>query len=664
MNTTKVILVLALFGCLYQTVSGQDSTTEITLDTIRAAKIIQVGNDLMYTNPDSANLKYYEALNILQKHDLPIKHAKVYLKIGFVHSLKGDFPEALQNDLLSLEKAKLSNDSLLLMKVFNNIGDDHMNSRNYEIAYDFFSRALQVANKYDKKNVIATVNFNMGFVLKALGRYNEAKERLIHAHKISSEINEHTIIAHSLDELGHLYFLQENYPEAKKSLVLAKSLIDSLDIKEARVDNLTKLSDVYIQNNEFSTAIELLDKALRIALIMNNDNQQSSILNQLANIYLQQKKYNNAREVLNQSILISKNSKNDVEIYESYMIYSHIEEETGNPTKALGFLRKHNHFKDSIDEILLNTRISNFQLQVEIDKKDFEISLLNAREQQRLDEIQKQKSAQNVLVVLMALLLFLLITVYRSGIRRRKINILLQQHKEEVVKKNNELDELIKVKDKFISILAHDLRSPIRSLSAILGLAVKQQMTEEELKSIILEIKTRTEQTSNLLDNLLEWALLQMDKITVNKTSFDIHLLVESNLEMINNMTGKDIEFKNKVESLKINADKNMIDLAIRNLLSNAIKFTKEGEVIVGLKKFNGEVIISVQDSGKGLTDHELANIFDENKMMSNEGTGREKGTGLGLKLTKEFVERNGGKIWAENNPTGGSVFSFSLPVK
>jgi signal transduction histidine kinase len=240
----------------------------------------------------------------------------------------------------------------------------------------------------------------------------------------------------------------------------------------------------------------------------------------------------------------------------------------------------------------------------------------------------------------------------------------LLQHQEEMERRSEELERLNQVKDKFFSIISHDLRSPINALAGMLDLLDKGAVKVEELPNHVKELKTRFHHTRTLLNNLLDWTLLQMDKLNLQATRIDLHKLVEENIQLLEPIQGKEIEIINAVPNPAIGfADSNTINLVIRNLMTNAIKFTNEGGKVVVAAKENGqEWLVSVQDNGVGIKPDVLKILFDKTAPYTTRGTANEKGTGLGLILCKEFVEKNGGRIWVESEENKGSTFWFTLP--
>jgi signal transduction histidine kinase len=304
------------------------------------------------------------------------------------------------------------------------------------------------------------------------------------------------------------------------------------------------------------------------------------------------------------------------------------------------------------------------QIRFETEAKDTQIAALNREKDKNKDQLKRQEFISNILVVVMALSVILLATVYRSGQRRRQINALLLRHQEEMEKRSEELERLNQVKDKFFSIISHDLRSPINALSGLLDLLDKGAVKPEELPNHVSELKVRFNHTRTLLNNLLDWTLLQMDKLNLQAAKIDVSKIVDENIQLLSAVQTKKIRLINKIPSPAIAfADSNTTNLVIRNLMTNAIKFTNDGgEVVIASQEKDNHWIISVRDNGVGMNSDVIKILFDKTAPYTTRGTANEKGTGLGLILCKEFVEKNGGKIWVESEEGGGSTFYFTLP--
>ena len=255
------------------------------------------------------------------------------------------------------------------------------------------------------------------------------------------------------------------------------------------------------------------------------------------------------------------------------------------------------------------------------------------------------------------------------GIRGIIVDISDRKRREEELNfKNTELERLNAEKDKFFSIIAHDLKSPFNSImgfSSQLLESINQETNEviEQYAKIILK---SSERAMNLLMNLMEWSRSQTGRIEFSPEYFDlISLTKEVSLLASDAASQKDIQIDiDGPSKVLIFADKHMISTVLRNLLSNAIKFTaKQGNIKIGLKSDRNAIYISVVDSGVGMSENLIKNLFKVNHNISTKGTQNETGTGLGLLLCKDFVERHSGKIWVESQIGVGSSFHFSIPI-
>jgi len=243
-----------------------------------------------------------------------------------------------------------------------------------------------------------------------------------------------------------------------------------------------------------------------------------------------------------------------------------------------------------------------------------------------------------------------------------------KQSETQLKKYAGELELSNNTKDKLFSIIAHDLRSPFNSILGFTDLLNEQFETfnDDEKKSIIVKLKESSENAYNLLENLLAWSLEQREGIKVKPEKIDLYEIASMQMDIFDNVAHtKNIRIVNLITpGTFANADSNMVTTIVRNLLNNALKFTRSGGSIsltTGVK--NDQITMSVTDTGVGIPSHILNTIFKSTETQTTNGTANEKGTGLGLIVCKEFVEKNGGEIWVESEVGKGSRFSFTLPV-
>lgn len=231
-----------------------------------------------------------------------------------------------------------------------------------------------------------------------------------------------------------------------------------------------------------------------------------------------------------------------------------------------------------------------------------------------------------------------------------------------------QLKELNATKDKFFNIIAHDLKNPFTSLLGSSELLYENidHMSAENIKKLTLILNDSAKGGYAILQNLLDWSRSQTGILKYNPVKINLKDLIDENISNLQlPAVNKEIHLYSETEeNIYIIGDKNMINTLLRNLLSNAIKFThRNGRVVVGAITESENVTISVKDTGIGISEEKIEKLFRIDTKHSMPGTENEQGTGLGLKLCREFAEKMGGKIWVESTENKGSDFKFSIPV-
>jgi len=248
-------------------------------------------------------------------------------------------------------------------------------------------------------------------------------------------------------------------------------------------------------------------------------------------------------------------------------------------------------------------------------------------------------------------------------------DVTLQKEAEAQLRKVTEdLKQANASKDKFFSIIAHDLRTPLIGLIGYAEILSEDidELEKDEIKEYASNIVDISRQTIKLLSNLLEWSRLQTGKIQYNPTDVKIYSLVNNIFQLLrSNAEHKEIELLNLTDTDHIAfADENMIYSVLNNLISNAIKFTRVGgRIEVSSEIKDNEIIIAVRDNGVGIDEENLKNLFELDKSFTTPGTQNEKGSGLGIILCRDFIRKHGGKIWVESKVGQGTSFYFTLPV-
>lgn len=239
---------------------------------------------------------------------------------------------------------------------------------------------------------------------------------------------------------------------------------------------------------------------------------------------------------------------------------------------------------------------------------------------------------------------------------------------EEALKESEtRLSTLLAGKDRFFSIIGHDLKNPFSSILGFSELLVDQLQKKEyeEAEEYARIIQHSSKQVLDLLSNLLVWAQSQTDTTEYNPETFELKAVVDEVIDLLSNsLQYKSILITNNIlPNLSLFADKAMITLVLRNLISNGIKFTHSGgKIQIQAEESDRQLTVSVADNGVGIKEENLTELFNTETRYSTRGTNSESGTGLGLLLCKDFIEIHGGKIWVESSVNNGSTFRFTIP--
>ena len=234
-----------------------------------------------------------------------------------------------------------------------------------------------------------------------------------------------------------------------------------------------------------------------------------------------------------------------------------------------------------------------------------------------------------------------------------------------IQEKNDELEAMNKTKEKLFSIIAHDLRSPIAQIKSTLDLVNRDFISKEEFHELSHHFTKQIDQLQDNMNNLLTWSQSQLNGIVTKPQAVNASLIIKEVIELLKQQwLAKDLQIQFEAFDDLVWMDPDHLKVVIRNLLSNAIKFSKKKHsIVINHSRNNKELNISVRDTGMGMPQKQLDSLFTAEEIVSTHGTDKEKGTGLGLKLCKEFLDKNKGEIWAISEQGIGSTFFINIPL-
>ena len=634
-------------------------------DSTRISILLQLSSEYQFIELAKSEELVDNALKIAEAENLLSSRAEAYKGKASLESIKGDYTSAIKYNDLALSIFFQLKDSVSIAKCYNNLGTDYFGLGKFDESYFYHTQSYRLANATGEKLQVAISLHNLGAVFKELGQFDKAFDYLKLSLKLSKEEKDLEAPAYYFSEAGDIYMRKNQFDSALISLKRALQSCREvrLMINELEPIILINIARTYLHKNDRTLALKYYDSAS--SLFKKSENAFVLAKTDLGRglVLLTEKKYKEAQALMEKSAETAHRLNARTLEVECYQNLSQLFEEIGDFKKSLYYFKRHQSVEDSLFNQGMQARLFQDQIRFETSSKEEQITALTKQEQLRKDQIRKQELVQNILVVTTALCGVLLLSVYRSGQRRIRINKLLLEHQDEIKKRSQELEQLNQVKDKFFSIISHDLRSPINALSGILDLMAKDQISPTEFSTLNKELRLQFNHTKTLINNLLDWTLLQMDKLKIQVEKIDLNVLADNNIKLLSSLHYKEIKIINKIAPLYFaSGDNNMINLVLRNLLTNAIKFSEAGDLIEVGAKLDGEnYIVSVRDNGVGISPEVQKILFEKTSGYSTRGTANEKGTGLGLILCKEFVERNGGRIWLESELGKGSTFFFTI---
>jgi tetratricopeptide (TPR) repeat protein len=493
-------------------------------DTTRIKAFTELG-DLYAFKDFSKSLKYsLSAIELAEKTEQYKLKLRAAQKLAINYYYKGDYTNALKYESVGLQAAISSKDSVSIATSQNNIGNFYYELGEYDEAYYFLSyayKALKRTAKNESDSITANISLhNLGRVFKELGQYEIALKHLRASRNTSKVLNDKEGEPYSMHEIGDVKLRMEEYDSAlyylNLSVAEANKLLKegaSVTLREDQSKTFSKVAKAYLGKKNYSNALAYYDSTFNLHNLADNKFGIAEVELGRATVYEQQGKTDVAMTYTTKALALAKEIKARVIEISCYKLLATLWETKGDNKKALSYFKQFHALDDSLYSNEIQQKILRDQIGFETEMLDDRITALTMQEEDRQSRLKKSEFISNILVVVVALSAILLVTVYRSGQRRKQINLLLLQHQEEMQKRSEELEQLNEVKDKFFSIISHDLRSPINALAGLMDLLDKGAISPEELPVAVKELRSRFNHTRALMNNLLDWTVLQMDKM-------------------------------------------------------------------------------------------------------------------------------------------------------
>jgi len=656
---------------------------------------------------------FFKTLKI--NKDLGDKEGYAYIlnNIGNIYADLEIYDQALDYHKQSLEAKKDLGNKYGISTSMKNIGDIYLNIEKPEKALEYYRQFQTLSSEINDKNGIASSMTDIGRAFIALKNYTMAEEYLFSALKIKNDIGDKIGIIDSYISLSNFYIQINRHTDALK-------FIDKAYVLAKDENFLEDLRDIYLNYSIIYDKIMLYDKALEYYQkysAIKDSIFNTGISNKITQLQIKQKSEELEKEKL---LLEEKNKFQQLSLVKkNQLIYSLIAITVLVLVLIILLLNRYRNDQKANQELAeMNKGITgqNIFLQVLMDtipnpmyytdnkgifigcNKAFKkihnlvgddikgrtmfhlYSGEVAEKQQKNDkelllnkDIQQYETRLELPDGHIHDVIFYKNTYQdSSGKVAGIVGIMLditdrKKVEDRIIRSEKQLRKANATKDKFFSIIAHDLKNPFNAILGFSGLLHSDydKYSEEDRRSIIRNLFNASENTARLLQNLLEWAKTQTGNIEFHPELLDLYVISRENISIFNTVAErKMIQVTSDIpEKTFAYGDKNMVNTILRNLISNAIKFTpNNGKVELKSSWTENGVEVCVTDSGIGIKENDILKLFNIDNHIQTPGTANENGSGLGLILCREFVEINGGNIKAESIPNKGSNFYFTLP--
>ncbi|GHN01185.1 hypothetical protein WSM22_26740 [Cytophagales bacterium WSM2-2] len=599
-----------------------------------------------------ANSRRLQARN---KKDKPAE-VRALIELGILHLTRiVDYEQSMGwlirslaiEDSLGLQKEKIFT-CLAISRVFENVGD------NYK-SLEFLNQAQRLSDQ-EKNRYIQTLILNeSGRVKAAHGREEEAFDDYELALDYARELKQQGLEANALIHIGQLLTRKKKNKEALQSFKDALEIYRSVKDKLNEAIALNEVGEMYrlMKNHERALANHVA--ALDIRERLKDDNGLAQSYNNVGVLYLDEKNYKRAISNLQLALQSGRKAQDHEQLMKSYDYLSQCYKGQKDFKKALEQREEFLNIQDFIGKEKNERQLLEAENRYAMAKQELQIDKLEVDREQREKVIEAQNKQRNILFLLIAFGMIIgLLVLYLYFLKRRS---------------NRKLQEINATKDKLFSIIGHDLKGPLNSLTSFSSLLLNHidKISKDEIKMLSLDIDKSLKNLFTLLENLLEWSRSQTGNIDFKPEEFDLADVLKENEGLLKGQAqNKKITIENEnTLQLPVKLHRHSINTVVRNLLSNAIKFTPEGGRITLRATADGNrYTVSVTDTGVGMSEAAMQKLFKLGTKHSTLGTAKEAGTGLGLILCKDFIEKNGGTIGVESKEGAGSKFYFTVPSR
>jgi two-component system, sensor histidine kinase and response regulator len=540
-----------------------------------------------------------------------------YLGVAYVYELENEWDKALNYTMKALPYAEKSDDPFVKAFAYINLGSEYLGLKNNVKAEYYLRLASQLFLDNDYIDQYANSEISLAKVFVATKNYDSAKLHFNHADSIFSLLDEPYQVADVCQQIGDMYVQMANYELAEEYYKRTIQNYNKNDIAEA-------------------------DYALAVM--------------GLGVVAFSEKKYDIASRIFHEEFSKVK-AANIIEQQLNYLRYmARVDSASGNFAEAFSHMQEYIVLDEKFNSEAKANAAQRMIIEFDVQKKE--------KENEQL-KIQNNLQKQRVIIFGVMGSILLVVGIFLASMYRQKTIVLTSLKEQQVTTeaKNKELAVINAIRDKLISMIAHDVRAPLTSLQNTLYLTREKIINEEEFAHLSQILDNDIRHLISMLDNTLLWAREQIHVLNVDKVKFKLHELSEDVLGLYNqSVKDKELVVKNEIPpDLVVTSDREIIHTVFRNMLSNAIKFTPPGKQIsLHAYQMPGEVMVHISDEGYGIS-YGILEKISKKEFISTRGTNNEKGTGLGLMFSYDLLAKLNESLTIKTEPGEGTTVIFSI---
>lgn len=674
LSLSIVSLILFHFTCIGVNASPTDSLLAL-LKTAREdtnkVNILYGLSEIAEADQDFYNYAL-QSLHLAQKLKYQKGVANAYNNIGGYYYNMFNYPAALENYKMGLSIRESISDQLGIAQSLNNIGTVYEKQGNVVAALEHYHKGLKIRETIGALNEVAVSLDNIALFYKSQGDLSNAMKYLQKSRQIRESLKDEQGLAISMINIGFLFQEQREPENALRYFKNSLSLFEKYGNKQYTAMALHNIGWTYSLLEMNDLALEHYEQSLKILSEIGDRLTMSASLNNIGRIYFKKKNYKKAEDFCLRSLELATALGIPDRIKNTSESLSQIYAVQGDYKKAYEMQVLFKKMTDSINNVETRKSSLKKQMEYEAEKKEQQITLLNKDNEIQKRKISQQTLLRNTAIVISAFLLVIGFLFYNRARTNKKYSLVLEEKNKIIEEEKEKAVRSELYKTQFLANMSHEIRTPLHAITGMINV-LNQRSPREDQSAYLNVMRKSSDNLIGIINNVLDISKIEAGKIDFEKINFSPAETLDTVVNLLQaNALDKGLYLKSNSIGLpaRVMGDQIRLTQVIINLIGNAIKFTTHGGVTVSgealpLKSVNPGMVLlqfSIEDTGVGIQEDKLEKIFESFSQADEGITRKYGGTGLGLTISKQLVELQGGTIRVSSEPGKGTVFSFTIP--